>query len=183
MVVPSGVLSGQQPRLTLRPVQASDLELLEQQALDPAASGTANWFGFRDVGGLRRQFETDGFLGEERGQLIVDVGGTAIGVVSWHSVHNGPPPWSRCWNIGIALVPSWRGRGYGGPAQRALAEYLFATTAVMRVEASTQGDNIAEQRALEKAGFTREGVLRRAQFQNGKWRDLVLFSLVRDDLG
>jgi RimJ/RimL family protein N-acetyltransferase len=171
------------PELTLRPVRESDLELLEQAALDAAASGSANWFGFRDAGSIRRRFEADGYLGEDRGHLIVDVGGTPIGNVSWHAVHNGPPPWSRCWNIGISLTPSWRGRGYGGPAQRALAEYLFATTAVMRVEASTRSDNLAEQRALEKAGFSREGILRCAQFQDGHWRDLVLFSIVRADLG
>jgi [ribosomal protein S5]-alanine N-acetyltransferase len=52
----------------------------------------------------------------------------------------------------------------------------------MRIEASTRSDNLAEQRALDKAGFTREGMLRVAQFHDGAWRDLVLFSLVRPDL-
>ena len=63
-----------------------------------------------------------------------------------------------------------------------MADYLLANTTAMRIEASTRSDNLAEQRALDKAGFTREGVLRAAQFQDGAWRDLVLFSLVRSDL-
>ena len=41
-------------------------------------------------------------------------------------------------------------------AQQLLIRYLFAHTPVNRVEATTEIANVAEQRALEKAGFTRE---------------------------
>ena len=50
-----------------------------------------------------------------------------------------------------------------------------------RLEASTDVDNAAEQRALDKAGFTREGVLRSAQFRDGTFHDLVLYSRLRGD--
>jgi RimJ/RimL family protein N-acetyltransferase len=42
-------------------------------------------------------------------------------------------------------------------------------------------DNLAEQRALERAGFAREGVLRSAQFRDGRFHDLVLYSRLRSD--
>ena len=51
----------------------------------------------------------------------------------------------------------------------------------MRVEASTDITNSAELRALEKAGFTREGVLRKAQWRNGDWHDLVVYSKLRGE--
>ncbi|MFD4550160.1 GNAT family N-acetyltransferase [Streptomyces sp. NPDC058466] len=70
----------------------------------------------------------------------------------------------------------------GTEAQRQLVRYLFAHTLVMRIEADTQTDNIAEQRALEKAGFTREGVLRSVVFRDGRWRDGVKYSILRDDI-
>jgi hypothetical protein len=73
------------------------------------------------------------------------------------------------------------GQGHGAEAQRQLAAYLFATTRVERLEASTDVDNLAEQRSLEKAGFTREGVLRSAQFRDGAFHDLVLYSRLRGD--
>jgi RimJ/RimL family protein N-acetyltransferase len=41
--------------------------------------------------------------------------------------------------------------------------------------------NAAEQRALERAGFTREGVLRHAQFREGGFHDLVLYSKLRGE--
>ena len=65
------------------------------------------------------------------------------------------------YNIGISLAVGVRGRGIGWRAQRMLAEHLFATTEVFRVEAGTDVHNVAEQRSLEKAGFTREGVAAR----------------------
>ena len=115
------------------------------------------------------------------GRMVVTEDDVAVGSVSWHSVFYGPNLGSRAYNIGIGLAESARGRGIGSAAQRALADHLFATTDVKRVEASTDVDNIAEQRSLEKAGFAREGVLRSAQYRADGWHDLAAFSVLRDD--
>ena len=69
----------------------------------------------------------------------------------------------------------------GTAAQRVLADYLFATTTANRLEATTEVDNVAEQRALEKAGFVREGVLRGRGFLRGRWRDGMMYARLRDD--
>lgn len=168
----------------LRPVTRDDLAWLVEKHT-PEVTGPFNWFGFRSEAEIVSHFEDDGFLGELYGKLVVELDGAdgpvPIGDVSWHAVDYGPPPASRCWNIGITLNPEWRGQGFGTRAQRMLAEYLFETTVVERIEASTDVENAAERRSLEKAGFTFEGVLRRAQFRGGTWRDLALFSLVRSE--
>jgi len=52
---------------------------------------------------------------------------------------------------------------------------------VQRIEASTHEESTAEQRALEKAGFTLEGVLRAAEYRGGRWRDGYLCSRLRTD--
>ena len=79
------------------------------------------------------------------------------------------------------LSPEWRRQGHGTRAQRRLAEYLFETTRAERIEATTDVENTAERRALERAGFAFEGVLRRAQFRDGAWRDMALYSLMRGE--
>ena len=84
-------------------------------------------------------------------------------------------------NFGIELIPDARGQGYGTEAQALLVDYLFATTDVHRIEASTDIDNLAEQRSLEKAGLRREGVNRGAQFRAGAYHDLIVFALLRED--
>ena len=72
--------------------------------------------------------------------------------------------------------------GEGWVEDGLLAHYLFAHTTVHRIWAGTEVDNIAEQRALEKAGFTREGVTRATGWRDGAWRDGVIYSMLRTDL-
>jgi RimJ/RimL family protein N-acetyltransferase len=126
--------------------------------------------------------ERDGPPPPGLGRLLVEADGEVVGDVSWHSVWYGPNEGSRSLNIGISLVPAVRGRGIGTLAQRALAEHLFATTDVQRVEASTDLANVAEQRSLEKAGFTRIGILRSAQARADGLHDLVAYELLRSDV-
>jgi RimJ/RimL family protein N-acetyltransferase len=85
-----------------------------------------------------------------------------------------------CYEIGLALLPEHRGHGLGTAAQRLLVDYLFEFTAVHRLEALTSTENFAEQKALERAGFQREGVTREVIFHRGAWRDLVIYALLRD---
>jgi|SRR5580693_9498680 len=114
------------------------------------------------------------------GVLIVLHGTDRVGVVDWHKVQAGRAVSN--WSIGIGLAPEFRGRGYGSAAQQLLVRYLFAHTPVNRVEATTEITNVAEQRALEKAGFTREGILRGASFRQGRYRDDVIYSVLRDEV-
>jgi RimJ/RimL family protein N-acetyltransferase len=177
----------------LRPVAERDLPLLERLLVDPGMSGPLSWYGYGDAGAVRRRFQQDGFLTDDYGRLMVDTpavpdagGGAAggpqtVGFVSWNAVAHGPPAAARCWNIGIVLLPEARNRGIGTAAQRALAAYLFEVTTAMRLEASTLSGNVAERRALEKAGFTAEGVLRSAAFVGGAWRDVAIYSRLRTD--
>jgi RimJ/RimL family protein N-acetyltransferase len=115
---------------------------------------------------------------------LTDAGGSRAiaGTVSWHLVMYGPNHGSHAWNIGIALSETARGHGVGATAQRLLAEWLLRTTDLDRVEASTDIANNAEQRSLEGAGFTREGVLRSAQERADGRHDLYSYSLLRTDL-
>jgi ribosomal-protein-alanine N-acetyltransferase len=43
-------------------------------------------------------------------------------------------------------------------------------------------ENEASQRLAARAGFTREGVLRRYRRRRGRREDLVMFSLLAEDL-
>jgi len=115
------------------------------------------------------------------GGLIVCEDGTGVGSVSWHFPQWGPNAGSRCVMIGITLVTSARGRGIGTAAQRLLVELFFEHTRLHRVEAATEATNLAEQRSLEKAGFTREGVIRQSMWRRGAFRDTVLYSRLRTD--
>jgi RimJ/RimL family protein N-acetyltransferase len=109
--------------------------------------------------------------------------GEPAGDVGWHWTKQwGPSDASRCPMIGIWLRPGYRGQGIGSAAQAELARLFFAHTNTNRVEAATEVDNIGEQKALERAGFTREGRIRGSLWRDGAHRDSYLYSILRADV-
>lgn len=164
-------------RTRLRPALPSERALLEAWADDPQ-SPYDDWTGPEPPGVVS---EPPG-APRPGGELVVaDDHDDPLGTVQWRPVPYGPNVGSRAYDVGISLRPFARGLGHGTRAQRMLAKYLFATTDVHRVQASTDITNLAEQRALENAGFLREGVLRDAQWRGGAWHDLVAYARLRDD--
>src|SRR5882724_9805492 len=166
--------------IRLRPVVEADLPLLERLYSDPVDASEYGFFGWFNPGHMRKRFE-EGFINSDGGRLaVVREDDSYVGDVGWHRVVTGPN--SSSWNVGIGLLAKERGKGYGTLAQRLLVEYLFSYTQANRIEAGTEITNLPEQRALEKAGFTREGVLRGSCFRAGAWRDMVSYSIVRSDV-
>lgn len=167
-------------QVTLRPVTEDDLSWLASLRNDPAVTGPHEWNGWSNPHWEKRQWTECGMLSDNGGTLIVVHGTDPAGAVQWRKVQTGPT--ASSWAIGITLAPEFRGRGYGSEAQRLLARYLFAHTQVNRIEATTEVTNVAEQRALEKAGYTREGILRGTTFRQGRWHDQVIYSVLRDEV-
>jgi ribosomal-protein-alanine N-acetyltransferase len=172
--------------VTLRPIEEADLDALRRYATDPDASGEFEWAGFKDPNASRRRWEQDGYLGAESTWLAAVSGGSFAGIVTFKDRSPGVSEGTSrlyggaIYEMGIALLPEHRGRGVGTAAQRLLVDYLFATTPAHRLQALTEVENLAEQRSLEKVGFEREGVFRRNVWRAGRWRDTVLYSLLRD---
>ena len=177
-------MSPHSPDIRLRPVIEADLAMFRRFAVEPGLIGL-DWAGFRDPQAVQRRFDTDSYLGENDGRLIVDVATStepdrqAAGLVSYRKQLHGSQGY--CWEIGIALLPEWRGQGIGWRAQAMFCSYLFDHTPVQRIEAATHAENAAEQRSLEKAGFSLEGIARAAEFRTGQWRDGYVYSRLRTD--
>ncbi|SDJ38283.1 Protein N-acetyltransferase, RimJ/RimL family [Frankineae bacterium MT45] len=166
----------------LRPIQATDLDALADMTAEGPDDDPFGFFGFRAANSAQRRFNADGFITDNLGSLAVITDDDELaGTVGWFALQHGPSASARAYNVGIHLRAAHRGRGYGTAAQDEIAKYLFANTLVERLEASTDVENIAEQRALVKAGYQREGVLRHAQFRAGEWHDLVMYSRLRGD--
>jgi RimJ/RimL family protein N-acetyltransferase len=168
-------------RLALRAFCEGDIPFLERLSVDPAATGPFIWTGFRDPHARRRRWELDGYIGPDSTALAVVFGdGTVAGIASWRPRDRGGPA-GGCHEIGLALLPEHRGRGLGTAAHELLVTHLFEFTLVHRLEALTDAKNVAEQRALERVGFQREGLLRGAIFRQGAWQDMLIYGLLRDD--
>jgi RimJ/RimL family protein N-acetyltransferase len=157
------------PAVTLRAIDRDDLPLLAESVATNEQLTTFAFFGYSSTNAFERRFAADGFISDDSGSLaVIDENGALAGTVGWHALQHGPSRSARALNIGIELFAEARGRGIGTSAQRAISEYLFTTTLIERLEATTDIENIAEQRALGKAGFTQEGVVRHGQFRAGE---------------
>ena len=165
--------------MELQLVREDDLTVLEALTQDQETTGEFQWFGWTSLRRWRRGWAEDGLISPDGGTLMVARDDKRLGLVNWRRRQITPAAY--CWEIGVIMLPHARGRGDGTEAHRLLARYLFAHTTAHRIEAGTEVDNVAEQRALEKAGFTREGVMRGTGWRNGSWRDGVLYSLLRTD--
>ena len=169
--------------MRLRDVQLADADLFDRIQGTEKSDGGFNDFGVPYTPIDRGVLEKGPLRNERNGVMFVEriEDGQVVGTIGWHKVRYGPGERSEAWNFGIDILPDQRGRGYGTEAQRLVAAYLFRTTQANRVEASTDVENLPEQRSLEKAGFVREGVQRGAQFRAGAFHDLVTYAKVRGD--
>ncbi|XP_059630416.1 uncharacterized protein LOC132273475 [Cornus florida] len=84
--------------------------------------------------------------------------------------------------IGYVLSSKFWGKGIATLAVKMVASTIFVEWPHLeRLEALVDVDNPGSQRVLEKAGFQREGVLRKYFLHKGKPTDMVIFSLLATD--
>lgn len=83
--------------------------------------------------------------------------------------------------IGYNIVPHQRSRGYATQAIQIMVDYLFLAKNIERIQAKVDPENVHSWKALEKAEFKREGILRRTFYSRGKWRDDCVYSIIREE--
>ena len=101
-----------------------------------------------------------------------------IGTIGLHEVDyiSG----NASFGIAIGEKELW-GRGLGTDALNAIADFGFGELRLERIWLYCYAFNPRGRRSYEKAGFSVEGILRRAHFQEGEHHDVLLMSLLRDE--
>ncbi len=84
-------------------------------------------------------------------------------------------------DLGYFLLPSFHGKGYATEAGRAVVGFSFAQAGVWKIQTGCLMENSASERVMRKLGFSREGLLRRHQWHEGRWKDRLVYGLLRDD--
>jgi RimJ/RimL family protein N-acetyltransferase len=81
--------------------------------------------------------------------------------------------------MGYWLSEEFWGRGIATRVVTAMSDWAFDNYALTRVFAMAFAHNAASIRVLEKAGFEREGLMRRSAVKNGDILDQILFAKIR----
>jgi [ribosomal protein S5]-alanine N-acetyltransferase len=109
--------------------------------------------------------------------LAIEVAGEAVGGIG---LILGQDIDYRSAEIGYWLSEQYWGQGIVTEAVGALTEHAFSAYDLCRIWASVFEWNPASMRVLEKAGFVREGILRKAATKDGQTIDVILYARVRE---
>ena len=165
-----GLLEGK--LVNLRIIEKEDLPLFMEYWNNPEFFGEFSWFPQTSKTEWEKRY--DSLTPDTKWFFIEKKDGTKNGTV-FHFL-NG-----NYMEIGYILVPSERKKGYGSEAVKIIVDYLFLSKELVRVQAITGVDNFASHRVLEKAGFTKEGIIRKSAFIRGVWQDGALYSVLREE--
>lgn len=107
--------------------------------------------------------------------VLRDVNGTAIGDIGLRI--SGKNPHEA--EVGYALLPEAQGKGFAGEALKAICDYGFNQLAVHAINAWVLDTNVGSSRLLEKHGFIRIQILKKAWHLNGVDYDDWIYRLER----
>ena len=97
-----------------------------------------------------------------------------VGLNQFNKIH-------KFYNLGYWVRTSHQNRGIASEATRLLARASFEDLPINRLELLIAIENQASQKAAEKSGATREGILRQRLAIGSRIHDAAMFSFVRKD--
>lgn len=84
--------------------------------------------------------------------------------------------------VGFELSKDYWGKGIANEALEAVVKVGFQHFQLERIEALIEPENVPSQKLVERQGFIREGLLRHYEFTCGKFDDLYIYSILKDEV-
>ena len=158
-------------RVTLRPLEDADLELLAEIIREPSV---ARWWGESDEPErLRANLRMDGDA------FAIEVDGELAG---WLGFVEETEPEYRSVGIDISLSERFQGKGLGPDALRTVIRWFAAERGHHRFTIDPSMLNDRAIKAYESVGFKPVGIMRKAELHGGEWTDALLMDLLIEEL-
>jgi aminoglycoside 6'-N-acetyltransferase len=163
------VLHGE--RVTLRPIEAADLEPLAAVIREPSV---AAWWGESDEPErLRENLRMDGDA------WAIETDGELAG---WLGFTEETEPEYRSVGLDISLSERFQGKGFGADALRTAIRWFAGERGHHRFTIDPNAANERAIKAYAAVGFKPVGVMRKAELVDGEWTDGLLMDLLIDEL-
>jgi [ribosomal protein S5]-alanine N-acetyltransferase len=162
----------------LRPLELADAESLARHANDRGV-----WQNLRDrFPHPYTEADAVAYIEHLRSRPVqtsfgIDVDGQAIGSIN---LMLGEDIARRTAEVGYWIGREYWGRGIMVEAVRAVTTYAFEVLGLVRVFAVPFVTTTRSSRVLEKAGYVREGVMRRSAVKEGAILDQLLYAAYSD---
>jgi ribosomal-protein-alanine N-acetyltransferase len=168
------------PSLRVRIPRADDAAALYRHASDPEVTRWFSWGPYLSEDEARAylaRLPAQRDRGEQLDLVVEHLQAGPIGICGLSELS----PRDRRASIGTWLGRDWWGTGANRESKALMCHVAFALLGLERVGAYANVDHTRSQRALERLGFEREGVLRRFHRHHGRSLDVAVFSLLRQD--
>lgn len=168
------------PRVSLRYPVAADVSALFELGQDPGVTRFFSWGPYTDESQpseFIRRVTAQREAGERLEFAIADRDDQLIGItgLSDFSLRD------RRATVGTWLGrPHW-GTGINAESKALILRLAFDRLGLLRATALASPDNLRSLAALERLGFTREGVLRGWHIHGAEQRDVEILRLMRED--
>jgi len=169
-------------RLHLRPFYPADAPAVQQLANDPDIADTTLSIPYPYEVSLALQWiwtQRGSFLAGNSVIFAITLAdeGTLIGSIGLEIEQR----WNRA-ELGYWIGKSYRNQGYCTEAALAVVRYGFTELLLHRIHAAYFRRNSASGRVLTKLGMQREGIAREHVKKNGRYEDIVLYGILKQDL-
>jgi RimJ/RimL family protein N-acetyltransferase/ABC-type transporter Mla MlaB component len=182
--MPSPLLA-QTPKVGLRPPTWDELPLFAQWATDPLLEqmvGSELLYQFRHLGPYHPDVVSLIFNDPTALTLVVEPLAplrAPVGFVRLYQINLAQQ--FAFLETAVATVESLR-RGWGIEASRLFLAYGLDVLHLHRIEAKVYAYNVLSANSLKRNGFQSEGVLRRARTYGGQRWDILLFSILEEEM-
>ncbi|PRA83125.1 hypothetical protein CQ045_01660 [Microbacterium sp. MYb66] len=169
---------------SLRPYDPSTEAEMAERLRESETWQPNNWFGFgyTQVPPFGPQSPGLGMISPDGGRMRIVRDGTTAGQVSWFPGYDyGGSPRHRGWGVGLLILPEHRRTRAASAGLGLLIDYLFLTTTANRVEGVTAADAAPRSTSAMPGGMAREGILRSAQWRDGRWNDVAIYAILREE--
>ena len=168
-------------RLLLRPLKMSDCQDVFAYSRDPEVARHVLWDAHQTIGQTRgylryilRQYRNGdpssyGIVLKDTGHVIGTIG------FMWLNTEN------RSAEVGYSLAREYWNQGFMTEALRAVLDLAFRKLNLHRVEAQHETDNPASGRVMLKSGMRHEGTMRGRLFNKGRFVDMDVYAILRED--
>lgn len=109
--------------------------------------------------------------------FVIFYNGEAAGRIGLHYIHTH----NKIGAIGYWLGKQFEGKGIVLHACKAIIEFGFKQLGLHRIEIKAAVKNSRSQAVPKKLNFIKEGILREAEWVNGEFHDLYLYSILQQD--
>lgn len=169
------------PRMVLRPFRAEDAPAVQQLAGHHDIASTTLSIPHPYPDGVAELWISSHASKYAEGvetvfALTLRASGDLIGAMGFEE--NPRHDWAE---IGYWIGRPFWGQGYATEALRSFIQWTFAHTALNRLQSCHFMRNPASGRVMQKAGMTREGIMRQRVKKWGHYEDIAIYAILRSE--